>query len=184
MILGDNLFYGAGLHKLLFNAIETVKIERTAIVFGKHVINPEGYGIAEIDSKKNVLSIVEKPSRPKSNLAVVGLYFYPNNVINIAKNVKPSKRGELEITSINQKYLELKELKLEILTRGIAWLDTGTQKALSEATEFVKAIENSTGLKIACLEEIALNYNWISKDGLLDNISELKGAYYNYIKKL
>ena len=184
LILGDNLFYGAGLHKLLFNAIETVKIERTAIVFGKHVINPEGYGIAEIDSKKNVISITEKPSRPKSNLAVVGLYFYPNNVINIAKNVKPSKRGELEITSINQKYLELNELKLEILTRGIAWLDTGTQKALSEATEFVKAVENSTGLKIACLEEIALNYNWISKDGLLDNIIELKGAYYNYIKKL
>ena len=184
LILGDNLFYGAGLHKILFDAIEKVKNERTAIVFGKAVPNPEGYGIAEINSKNNVTSIVEKPSKPKSNLAVVGLYFYPNNVIDISKSVKPSKRGELEITSINQKYLELNELKLEILTRGIAWLDTGTQKALSEATEFVKAIENSTGLKIACLEEIALNNNWISKDVILENTSELKGAYYNYIKKL
>jgi glucose-1-phosphate thymidylyltransferase len=184
LILGDNIFYGAGLQKLLISAVNTVQEEKKAIVFGNYVNDPERYGVVEIDSTHNVLSIEEKPVEPKSNYVVVGLYFYPNNVINIAKNVKPSKRGELEITSINQKYLELKKLKLKILSRGFAWLDTGTHEALTEATEFVKVVENRTGLKIGCLEEIALNYNWISKDVILENTSELKGAYYNYIKKL
>ena len=183
LILGDNIFYGAGLQKLLISAVNTVQEEKKAIVFGNYVNDPERYGVVEIDSSHNVLSIEEKPVEPKSNYVVVGLYFYPNNVINIAKNVKPSKRGELEITSINQKYLELNKLKLKILSRGFAWLDTGTHEALTEATEFVKVVENRTGLKIGCLEEIALNYNWISKAKLLNNISELKGVYYDYLKR-
>ncbi|MDA8807650.1 glucose-1-phosphate thymidylyltransferase RfbA [Flavobacteriaceae bacterium] len=183
LILGDNIFYGAGLQKLLISAVNTVQEQKKAIVFGNYVNDPERYGVAEIDSTNNVLSIEEKPVKPKSNYAVVGLYFYPNNVIDIAKNVKPSERGELEITSINQKYLELKKLKLKILSRGFAWLDTGTHEALAEATEFVKVVENRTGLKIGCLEEIALNYNWISKAKLIHNISELKGVYYDYLKR-
>ena len=184
LVLGDNIFYGAGLQQLLVNAVETVHVERKAIVFGSYVNDPERYGIAEIDSNNNVVSIEEKPIEPKSNYAVVGLYFYPNSVVNIAKEVKPSKRGELEITSINQKYLEHKELKLKILSRGFAKLDTGTHEALTEATEFVKAVEKRTGLKIACIEEIALNYKWISKNKLLNNIKNLKGDYYEYLKKL
>ena len=163
--------------------LQQVLREKKAIVFGIYVNDPERYGVVEIDSAHNVLSIEEKPLEPKSNYAVVGLYFYPNNVINIAKNVKPSKRGELEITSINQKYLEINKLKLKILSRGFAWLDTGTHEALTEATEFVKVVENRTGLKIGCLEEIALNYNWISKAKLINNIRELKGVYYDYLKR-
>jgi len=184
LVLGDNIFYGSGLQKLLVNAVETVKIEKKAIVFGNYVNDPERYGVAEIDSNNNVLSIVEKPIEPKSNYAVVGLYFYPNSVINIAKNVKPSKRGELEITSINQKYLELNQLKLKILSRGFAWLDTGTHEALTEATEFVKAVEKRTGLKIACLEEIALIYKWIDKTSLETRIKGMKGDYYDYLKQI
>ena len=138
----------------------------------------------EFNQNKDVLTIEEKPKIPKSKYAVVGLYFYPNNVVEIAKNVKPSDRGELEITSINQEYLDRKQLKLEILSRGFAWLDTGTHEALTEATEFVKAVEKRTGLKIACLEEIALNYNWIDKTQLKQSIFKLKGEYYSYLQNL
>ena len=184
LILGDNIFFGAGLQKILTDAINFVKNENRAVVFGNYVHDPERYGVAEFDADKNILSIEEKPKEPKSNYAVVGLYFYPNDVISIAKGVKPSKRGELEITSVNQKYLENKKLKLKIFSRGFAWSDTGTHKALTQASEFVKVVENRTGLKIACLEEIALNYNWISKSKLLNNISNLKGVYYDYLKNL
>ena len=184
LILGDNIFYGSGLQQKLKQSIDFVKNEKKAMVYGNYVLDPERYGVAEFDEDKNVISIQEKPNNPKSNYAVVGLYFYPNSVIEIAKNVKPSKRGELEITSVNQEYLNRKELKLDILSRGYAWLDTGTHEALSEATEFVKVVENRTGLKIACLEEIALNYKWISKANLLNNISNFKGDYYSYLKNL
>ena len=184
LILGDNIFYGSGMHRLLVNAIETVKKQSKAVVFGNYVNDPERYGVVFFDDDRNVISIEEKPEKPKSNFAVVGLYFYPNSVIDIAKNVKPSDRGELEITSINQTYLEQFNLKLNILSRGFAWLDTGTHEALAEATEFVKVVEKRTSLKIACLEEIALNYNWISKKELSAQIKNLKGDYYDYLKKI
>ena len=184
LVLGDNIFYGAGLQKLLINAVKNVKEEATAIVFGNYVQDPERYGVAEFDAEKKVISIEEKPQNPKSNYAVVGLYFYPNSVIEIAKNVKPSQRGELEITSVNQTYLNQAQLKMEILSRGFAWLDTGTHEALTEATEFVKAVEKRTALKIACLEEIALNYQWISKAQVYKEVRQLKGDYYEYLKKI
>ncbi len=184
LILGDNIFYGSGLQQKLKKSIDFVKNDRKALVYGSYVSDPERYGVAEFDKDKNVISIQEKPKKPKSNFAVVGLYFYPNSVIEIAKNVNPSERGELEITSVNQEYLNRKELKLDILSRGYAWLDTGTHEALSEATEFVKAVEKRTGLKISCLEEIAINYNWINKSFLKKNIKSLKGDYYNYLNKI
>ena len=184
LVLGDNIFYGAGLQKMLKEAVKTVNEDGKAIVFGNYVNDPERYGVAEFDEHNNVISIEEKPKRPKSNYAVVGLYFYPNSVVKIAKNVKPSHRGELEITSVNQKYLEQENLKLQILSRGFAWLDTGTHEALTEATEFVKAVEKRTGLKIACLEEIAINYSWVSKEHIKTEIKGLKGGYYDYIKKI
>lgn len=184
LVLGDNIFYGAGLQKILFDAVNTVKEEGKAIVFGNYVNDPERYGVAEFDENKNVISIEEKPKEPKSNYAVVGLYFYPNSVIEIAKGVKPSDRGELEITTVNQNYLEDKNLKLQVLSRGFAWLDTGTHEALTEATEFVKAIEKRTGLKIACLEEIAVNYNWINKEVVAKEVENLKGGYFDYLKKI
>jgi glucose-1-phosphate thymidylyltransferase len=184
LVLGDNIFYGAGLQRILVNAVETVKEAQKAVIFGNFVNDPERYGVAEFDDNHNVISIEEKPKVPKSNYAVVGLYFYPNSVINIAKHVKPSNRGELEITTVNQKYLDLKQLKMQILSRGFAWLDTGTHEALTEATEFVKAIEKRTGLKIACLEEIALINKWISKEQLKNTIQHSKGDYYEYIRKL
>jgi len=184
LILGDNIFYGSGLQQKLKKSIDFVKNERKALVYGSYVSDPERYGVAEFDGDNNVITIQEKPKNPKSNYAVVGLYFYPNSVIEIAKNVKPSERGELEITSINQEYLKRKELKLDVLSRGYAWLDTGTHEALSEATEFVKSIEKRTGLKISCLEEIAINYNWISKLKVQENIKNFKGDYYKYIKAI
>ena len=184
LVLGDNVFYGAGLQKILRNAIKMVEEQNKAVIYGNYVADPERYGVVEFNENKDVLSIAEKPKIPKSKYAVVGLYFYPNSVIKIAKNVKPSDRGELEITSINQEYLDRKELKLEILSRGFAWLDTGTHEALTEATEFVKAVEKRTGLKIACLEEIALNYDWIDKEQLKQNIFKLKGEYYTYLQNL
>lgn len=183
LVLGDNIFYGAGLQKLLKESVATVKEEDKAVVFGYYVDDPERYGVAEFDESGNVLSIDEKPIEPKSNYAVVGLYFYPNSVIKIAKEVKPSHRGELEITSVNQAYLQKDELKLQTMSRGFAWLDTGTHESLTEATEFVKAVEKRTSLKIACLEEIALNYKWISKEDMAGRIKGLKGDYYEYIKK-
>lgn len=184
LVLGDNIFYGSGLQKLLVNAVNTVKNENKAVVFGNYVNDPERYGVAAFDKDNNVISIEEKPNNPSSNYAVVGLYFYPNSVVDIAKNVKPSHRGELEITSVNQVYLEQTNLKLNILSRGFAWLDTGTHEALSQATEFVKVVENRTGLKIACLEEIAINYNWINKANLMSMIEYMKGDYFEYLKRL
>src|SRR5690606_1573291 len=183
LILGDNIFYGAGLHKLLQQSIQTVTEEKKDVVFGYYVEDPERYGVAEFDKEGNVLSIEEKPSNPKSNYGVVGLYFYPNSVVKVAKEVRPSDRGELEITSANQEYLDKNNLKLQVMSRGFAWLDTGTHEALTEATEFVKAVEKRTSLKIACLEEIALNYKWINKIDLANRIVSLKGNYYEYIKK-
>lgn len=182
LVLGDNIFYGAGLQKLLAEAVITVKNEKKAVVFGNYVNDPERYGVAEFDKNGNVLSIEEKPHNPKSNFAVVGLYFYPNTVVKIAKDVKPSYRGELEITSVNQFFLQQKQLKMQILSRGFAWLDTGTHEALSEATEFVKVVEKRTGLKIACLEEIGMRMKWLSKELINDNIQNKKGDYYRYLK--
>ncbi|HET8573273.1 MAG TPA: glucose-1-phosphate thymidylyltransferase RfbA [Edaphocola sp.] len=184
LVLGDNIFYGAGLQKLLQESLTTVKEERKAVVFGNYVDDPERYGVAEFDREGNVLSIEEKPVQPRSNYAVVGLYFYPHSVVKVAKNVKPSARGELEITSVNQHYLEEGHLKLQVLSRGFAWLDTGTHESLTEATEFVMAIEKRTGLKIACLEEIALLQKWITTKALRERIENLKGDYYSYLKKL
>lgn len=184
LVLGDNIFYGARLQKILKNAVNTVLEERKAIVFGNYVKDPERYGVAEFDKDNNVISIQEKPTKPKSNYAVVGLYFYPNSVINIAKNVKPSNRGELEITTVNQVYLKDQNLKLQILSRGFAWLDTGTHEALTEATEFVKAVEKRTGLKIGCLEEIGLRLGLITKDQIIKQSSTLKGIYYEYLKEI
>lgn len=184
LVLGDNIFYGSGLQSLLNKAIDSVKSNSKAVVFGSIVNDPERYGVAEIDKNENVLSIEEKPKNPKSNYAVVGLYFYPNSVVNIAKNVKPSERGELEITSINEEYLRQESLKLKVLSRGFAWLDTGTHESLTEATEFVKAIEKRTSLKLACLEEIALRMGYLSMDTLKKEIGGKKGDYYDYIKKV
>lgn len=184
LVLGDNIFYGGGFQKLLGETVKTVKEENKTVVFGNYVHDPQRYGVAEFDKKGNVLSIEEKPAKPKSNYAVVGLYFYPNSVIEIAKNVKPSSRGELEITSINQSYLSQKNLKMKILSRGYAWLDTGTHEALTEATEFVKAVEKRTGLKIACLEEIALRMGYITKENLTKNIQNLKGDYFEYLQSI
>lgn len=185
LILGDNIFYGAGFQQILKNARKTVKDNNKAVVFGNYVNDPERYGVAEIDQNNKVLSIEEKPSAPKSNYAVVGLYFYPNSVIEAAKQVKPSDRGELEITSVNQYYLENEALDLEILSRGFAWLDTGTHEALSEATEFVKAVEKRTGLKIGCLEEIAFNKGYISKEVLKNQAEGMKkGQYGKYLESI
>jgi glucose-1-phosphate thymidylyltransferase len=182
LVLGDNIFYGSGLQNMLAEAVRAVKDTNKAVVFGNYVNDPERYGVAEFDAEKNVISIEEKPENAKSNYAVVGLYFYPNSVVEIAKNVKPSSRGELEITSINQVYLDQKSLRLQVLSRGFAWLDTGTHESLTEATEFVKAIEKRTGLKIACLEEIAFKMGMVNKATIENNIKNFKGDYYHYIK--
>lgn len=184
LVLGDNIFHGAGLQKLLKDAVQIVKDKQKAVIFGNYVNDPERYGVAEFDNSNNVISIEEKPKEPKSNYAVVGLYFYPNSVIDIAKDVKPSHRGELEITAVNQAFLYSKKLRMQILSRGFAWLDTGTHEALTEATEFVKAVEKRTGLKIACLEEIAMNYKWITKDKIAKEVENLKGDYFDYLKKI
>ena len=185
LVLGDNIFYGAGLQSLLENAVKSVKKENKALVFGNYVIDPERYGVAEFDKNENVLSIEEKPKKPKSNYAVVGLYFYPNSVVQIVKNVKPSKRGELEITTVNQRYLEQGNLKMQILSRGFAWLDTGTHEALTDANEFVKAVEKRTGLKIASIEEIAFRMKFINKDQLEELAKPLiKSSYGEYLKNI
>ena len=184
LILGDNIFYGSEFKNLLDEAIADVKVNQNAIIFGNIVTDPQRYGIVEIDEDQNVLSVEEKPQKPRSNYAIVGLYFYPNSVIKIAKNIKPSERGELEITSINDEYLNINKLKLKILSRGFAWLDTGTHETLSEATEFVKTVEKRTGLKIACLEEIAYNFGWIKKHSILKLIKDSKAEYYNYLNRI
>ncbi len=183
LVLGDNIFYGAGLQKILKQSIAIVEKMKKACVFGYYVTNPGRYGVAEFDKNHNVLSLEEKPENPKSNYAVVGLYFYPNSVIDAAKNVTPSNRGELEITSVNQAFLKQDKLKLQTMSRGFAWLDTGTHESLTEATEFVKAVEKRTSLKIGCLEEIALYYGWISKARLQEDIADKKGDYYSYLKE-
>jgi len=184
LVLGDNIFYGAGLQNLLSNAVKTVKQDNKAVVFGNYVDDPERYGVAEFDEHQNVVSIEEKPEKPKSNFAVVGLYFYPNSVVEISKNVKPSHRGELEITSVNETYLKQGNLKMQILSRGFAWLDTGTHEALTEATEFVKVVEKRTGLKIACLEEIGLKMKWLNKTEISKDLKGKKGEYYSYLASI
>lgn len=166
LVLGDNIFYGQGFSQTLQTAVKQAEKENKATVFGYYVNDPERYGVAEFDNKGNVLSLEEKPKNPKSNYAVVGLYFYPKGVSSIAKEVKPSQRGELEITTLNQEYLNKEDLKVEILGRGFAWLDTGTHESLSEASNFVEVLEKRTGLKIACLEEIAFSQGWITKEKL------------------
>lgn len=184
LVLGDNIFYGAGFTGLLRHSRQMAD-EGKATVFGYYVNDPERYGVAEIDKDGNCLSLEEKPAHPKSNYAVVGLYFYPNSVVDIAKNVKPSPRGELEITSVNQAYLDQKKLRVEALPRGFAWLDTGTHDSLSEASTFIECIEKRQGLKVACLEEIAFKQGWISKEQLIREAEPMaKNNYGKYLLQL
>ena len=184
LVLGDNIFYGSGFTGMLKQAVENAEKNGRATVFGYYVNDPERYGVAEFDANGNCLSIEEKPAKPKSNYAVVGLYFYPNSVVEIAKNIKPSARGELEITTVNQKYLENKNLLVQTLQRGFAWLDTGTHDSLSEASTFIEVIEKRQGLKVACLEEIAYKRGWISKEQL-KKLAEpmIKNDYGQYLMR-
>jgi len=185
LILGDNIFYGQGLTKILEKSLKNVTEKQKATVFGYYVNDPKRYGVIDFDDYGNALSIEEKPNNPKSNYAVVGLYFYPNSVVEIAKNVKPSLRGELEITSVNQKYLEDKNLRVELLGRGYAWLDTGTHESLLEASNFIHAVEHRQGLKVACLEEIAFLKGYISKNQLLELAEPLKkNSYGEYLIRI
>ncbi|MDB4225925.1 glucose-1-phosphate thymidylyltransferase RfbA [bacterium] len=182
LVLGDNIFYGYGFSKILAKAVKTVKEKKKATIFGYYVKDPERYGVVEFDDKGNALSIEEKPTAPKSNFAVVGLYFYPNSVVEIAKNVKPSHRGELEITTVNQEYLAQENLKVEVMGRGFAWLDTGTHESLLEASNYIQAIENRQGLKVACLEEIAYQKGYITKEQLIVLAEPLKkNGYGQYL---
>ncbi len=184
LVLGDNIFYGAGFSSLLEKSVQLAD-EGTASVFGYWVNDPERYGVAEFDDRGNCLSIEEKPEHPKSNYAVVGLYFYPNSVVNVAKNVKPSARGELEITSVNQDYLQQGNLRVQPLQRGFAWLDTGTHDSLAEASTFIEVIEKRQGLKVACLEEIAFKHGWISKQQLIEDAQPMaKNEYGKYLLQL
>lgn len=185
LVLGDNIFYGAGFSGLLHQSVFNVEQEGMATVFGYYVNDPERYGVAEFDADGNCLSIEEKPQHPKSNYAVVGLYFYPNSVVEIAKNIKPSARGELEITTVNQEYLNRHQLKVLTLQRGFAWLDTGTHDSLSEASTFIEVIEKRQGLKVACLEEIAYKQGWIDADQLRELAKPmLKNQYGQYLLSL
>lgn len=185
LVLGDNIFHGAGFSAILKNCVYTAEKEGKATVFGYYVNDPERYGVAEFDENGNCLSIEEKPLHPKSNYAVVGLYFYPNSVVGIAKSIKPSARGELEITSVNQEYLKRNTLKVQTLQRGFAWLDTGTHDSLSEASTFIEVIEKRQGLKIACLEEIAFNQGWIDSEKLKEVAKPmLKNDYGKYLMSL
>ena len=185
LVLGDNIFHGVGFTELLRQSVVDAEQHGKASVFGYYVNDPERYGVAEIDDEGNCLSIEEKPKEPKSNYAVVGLYFYPNSVVEIAKNIKPSARGELEITTVNQEYLKRGELKVRKLQRGFAWLDTGTHDSLSEASTFIEVIEKRQGLKIACLEEIALLNGWITPEKLREIAQPMqKNAYGQYLLQL
>ena len=185
LVLGDNIFYGHGLPELFQRSIENVKNENKATIFGYYVNAPKAYGVVEFDENMNAISIEEKPENPKSNYAVVGLYFYPNDVVQKAKQVTPSDRGEIEITSINEMYLKEDRLKVELMGRGYAWLDTGTHENLLEAGQFIATIENRTGLKVACIEEIAYKNGWISKDELKKIGNELKKTGYGqYLLKI
>ncbi|MFV0581743.1 MAG: glucose-1-phosphate thymidylyltransferase RfbA [Parabacteroides gordonii] len=185
LVLGDNIFYGQSFTAMLKEAVNNVEKEQKATVFGYYVTDPERYGVAEFDKDGNVLSIEEKPKAPKSNYAVVGLYFYPNKVVEVAKQIKPSARGELEITTVNQEFLNDGELKVQLLGRGFAWLDTGTHDSLSEASTFVEVIEKRQGLKVACLEEIAFRKGWIDGDKLKELATPMiKNQYGQYLLKL
>ena len=178
LVLGDNIFYGHGLNEMLAKSVSNVKNKNKATVFGYYVQDPQRYGVVDFDKKGNVLSIEEKPEKPKSHYAVVGLYFYPNSVVEIAKHIKPSKRGELEITTVNQKYLQGENLKVLLMGRGFAWLDTGTHESLLDASNYIQTIENRQGLKVACIEEIAYEMGYITKDQLLVLAEPLKKNNY------
>lgn len=185
LVLGDNIFYGAGFSSLLQNSVQMAEKENKATVFGYYVNDPERYGVAEFDKTGKCLSIEEKPEHPKSNYAVVGLYFYPNSVVEIAKNIKPSPRGELEITTVNQCYLKEDNLMVQTLQRGFAWLDTGTHDSLSEASTFIECIEKRQGLKVACLEEIAYKKGWITTEKLREEAQPMiKNNYGKYLLQL
>lgn len=185
LVLGDNIFYGSGFTGLLRQSVENAEKNGLATVLGYYVNDPERYGVAEFDADGNCLSIEEKPQNPKSNYAVVGLYFYPNSVVDIAKNIKPSARGELEITTVNQEYLAQQKLKVQTLQRGFAWLDTGTHDSLSEASTFIEVIEKRQGLKVACLEEIAFKRGWITKEKLQEVAQPMaKNDYGRYLLSL
>ena len=185
LVLGDNIFYGQSFTAMLKEAVDKAENEQKATVFGYYVNDPERYGVAEFDADGNVLSIEEKPKEPKSNYAVVGLYFYPNKVVDVAKNIKPSARGELEITTVNQWFLKDGELKVQLLGRGFAWLDTGTHDSLSEASTFVEVIEKRQGLKVACLEEIAFKQGWIDEKRLEQvALPMIKNQYGQYLMRL
>ncbi len=185
LVLGDNIFHGNGLSAMLKEAVRTAEEEKKATVFGYWVSDPERYGVAEFDQEGNCLSIEEKPKEPKSNYAVVGLYFYPNKVVDIAKHIKPSARGELEITTVNQRFLEDGELKVQTLGRGFAWLDTGTHDSLSEASTFIEVIEKRQGLKVACLEGIAFRQGWITADKMRELAQPmLKNQYGQYLLRV
>ena len=185
LVLGDNVFHGAGLSKMLREAVRAAEEDQKATVFGYWVDDPERYGVAEFDDEGNCLSIEEKPSNPKSNYAVVGLYFYPNKVVDVAKGVRPSKRGELEITTVNQEFLNAGELKVQTLERGFAWLDTGTHDSLAEASIFVEVMEKRQGLKIACLEGIAYRNGWISEEKMIELAQPMiKNQYGQYLLKV
>lgn len=185
LVLGDNIFYGQSFTRMLNEAVRMAEVEQKATVFGYWVSDPERYGVAEFDKEGNVLSLEEKPEEPKSNYAVVGLYFYPNKVAEIAKKIEPSARGELEITTVNQEFLKDQELKVQLLGRGFAWLDTGTHDSLSEASTFIEVIEKRQGLKVACLEGIALRQGWISADKMRELAKPmLKNQYGQYLLKV
>ena len=185
LVLGDNIFYGQSFTRMLKEAVDKEELEQKATVFGYYVNDPERYGVAEFDADGNVFSIEEKPKEPKSNYAVVGLYFYPNKVVGVAKNIKPSARGELEITTVNQWFLKDGELKVQLLGRGFAWLDTGTHDSLSEASTFVEVIEKRQGLKVACLEEIAFKQGWIDEKRLEQvALPMIKNQYGQYLMRL
>lgn len=185
MVLGDNIFYGQGFSGMLQKAVATAEQQKKATIFGYAVPDPSRFGVVEKDDEGNILSIVEKPENPKSDYAVVGLYFYPNKVIEVAKSVKPSARGELEITSVNDAFLQAKELELQIMGRGFAWLDTGTQESLFDASRFIEVIESRQGVQVACLEEIAWRKGWISDEDLLRLAEPMKrNAYGQYMIKL
>ena len=185
LVLGDNIFYGQGFSRMLIDAVRTVEEEHKATVFGYWVNDPERYGVADFDKEGNVLSIEEKPRFPKSNYAVVGLYFYPNEVVQVAKNIKPSARGELEITTVNQHFLNNGSLKVKLLGRGFAWLDTGTHDSLSEASIFVEVIEKRQGLKVACLEGIAYRKGWITEERMREMAEPMsKNQYGQYLLKV
>ena len=185
LVLGDNIFHGQGFDTMLLEAVDCTRREGKATIFGYRVADPQRYGVAEFDEKGNCLSIEEKPQQPKSDYAVTGLYFYPNDVIAIAKNVRPSARGELEITSVNQEFLNRSQLKVQLLGNGFAWLDTGTFASLLQAATFVEVIEDRTGANIACLEEIAYRRGWISKDQLREKAATMeKNQYGQYLNNL